>query len=185
MDSGPTSPPKDAGEEEARAPASPSPRKRRRRTARRLLLVVVRVAIPPPSPPHAPPSPPTPPSDPDPSCHLLEDRRERYQSSVVPFTKGKKTKDRAAFVSSASSSLPFPLSPPFSSFVSYSPCYPTHRRVYYCITPNWLIVVFSCFVRVSGSLALLSKRLIITSRVMCDSIGAVGLRASFSCSPPP
>ena len=34
MDSDPTSPPKDTGEEEARAPSSPSPRKRRRRTTR-------------------------------------------------------------------------------------------------------------------------------------------------------
>ena len=34
MNSDPTSPPKDTGEEEARAPSSPSPRKRRRRTTR-------------------------------------------------------------------------------------------------------------------------------------------------------
>ena len=98
-------------------------------------------------PPHSPPSPPCPHSDPDPSCHILEDRRGGYQGSVISFTKEKETKDRQAVVSSASSSPLFPLSPPFSSFISYSPCYPTHRRVYCCIIPDGLIVIFLCFVR--------------------------------------
>ena len=71
LDPDPTSFPKDAGEDEARAPSSPSLRKRRRWTARHLspLHWPCRDSLCPPililslllSPP-----------DPDPSCHLLE-----------------------------------------------------------------------------------------------------------------
>ena len=47
MDSGPTSPPKDTGEEEARAPLSPSPRKRRRWTAHGVVSSLFAVSFPP------------------------------------------------------------------------------------------------------------------------------------------
>ena len=49
------------------------------------------------------------------------DRRGGGQGSSASFSKEKETMDRAAFLSLASSASPFPSSPPFSSFLSYSP----------------------------------------------------------------
>ena len=98
--------------------------------------------------PNYPLSPPTPPSNPDPSCHLLE---------IVSFSEEKETKDRAAFVSSLSSSPPFHLSPPFSSFISYFPCYPTHPLAWISALlylPQQVdCCVFLCFFRPHARLA--------------------------------
>ena len=49
------------------------------------------------------------------------DRRGGGQGSSASFSEEKETMDRAAFLSLASSASPFPSSPPFSSFLSYSP----------------------------------------------------------------
>ena len=88
------------------------------------------------------------PPDPDPSCHLLE---------IVSFSEEKETKDRAAFVSSLSSSPPFHLSPPFSSFISYFPCYPTHPLAWISALlylPQQVdCCVFLCFFRPHARLA--------------------------------
>ena len=114
----------------------------------------------------------------------------------------KETQDRSAFVSSASSSPPFPSSPPLLlSFISYSPCYPTHQRVYCCIIPNGLIVVFFMFrpslrapcawrplfrlrhLRTFWFSGLLVQEVDWYIMCVCDSVGAVGLRASFPLRP--
>ena len=65
------------------------------------------------------------------------DRRGRSQGSSTSFSEEDETKDRAAFLSSASSSSPFPSSPPFSSVLSYSPCYPPPPSgCVYCCVPR-------------------------------------------------
>ena len=121
-----------------------------------------------------------PPPDPDPSCHLIEIEEEdtkRCQGSVVSFSEEKKTKDRSAFVSSASSATLSPLFSLFSSFPFYSPRYPSPPlpRCVYCfvvpdglISPSVLLPLLRCIVGGSsaGSLNSSFKRLIIMSHVM-------------------
>ena len=97
MDSCLTSPPKDTGEEEARAPSSPSLRKRRRWTARPLLLLVVRIAVPPVPPILLLPLL-VPPPDPDLPCHLQETGEEdaKAPSSPSPRKRRQRTARRSS-----------------------------------------------------------------------------------------
>ena len=121
------------------------------------------------------------------------DKRGGYQGSVVSFTKEKEKKEHAAFVFSASSLPTFSSSPPILLLHLHSPCYSTHRRVYCCIIPSGLIVVFLCFVCLPACLVRCVRYLLRHLRsfwvpglliqevdcYMCDIIGAVGLLSSF------
>ena len=95
--------------------------------------------------PYPSPSPPTlPPGYGFILTYLFWERRGRGQGSSTSFSKGKETNDHATRLSSVPSSPSFLSSSPFSSFLSYPPCYtstPPPRCVYCCV-PDGLVVVF-------------------------------------------
>ena len=135
------------GEEETRAPSSPHLQRKGDKGARGVPLLRVVLAVVPLTPPILlfPLLLPRP--YPDPSLCISQRRgggQGSFESSSSSSSKGEKTKDCAAFLSSALSSPRFPSSPLFSPFLSYSPCYPAHPlRPEECIVESsstgWLL----------------------------------------------
>ena len=146
MDSDPSPPPKDTGEEETRAPSSPSPRKRRQKTARR------------PSPSHCPLCgsphsllPPLPPlALPPGSGSIFTSSLEgsKRLGLLYLFLWGNETKGHAVSLSLTLPLSTFPLSSPSPCSSPTPPATPTHPlRLDVCIVvfPEGLIFVFIPF----------------------------------------